>query len=332
MTTNAPIPPLPQGSAAPDGTDPSASAESRLVVPRELDGRRLDRVLGLAFPGLGARRLRRVFLENEVLVDGVARQAAFKVRAGAVVGWRPLEGAVRPDAGLLSEVFVLAEGPDYGAVVKPGGLSTASIGPGGGACLEDHLSELFPGRPAILLGRLDRPTSGIVAVAFDENAAERFREAEDRGLAEKTYLAVVRGRISGPLTVENALDVARRKKTRVLDRPADPLRQTRVVPFGYDPGTDLTLVRAVIRKGARHQIRAHLASRDHPILGDPLYGHEEKEGVPLFLHHARIIFPGFTAESPPRWAMSREGGSFLDLGPGIEQALDDVVLANEVGP
>jgi 23S rRNA pseudouridine1911/1915/1917 synthase len=81
----------------------------------------------------------------------------------------------------LSEVFVLAEGPDYGAVVKPGGLSTASIGPGGGACLEDHLSELFPGRPAILLGRLDRPTSGIVAVAFDENAAERFREAERTG-------------------------------------------------------------------------------------------------------------------------------------------------------
>lgn len=329
MTTNIPISPLPQSSTPAGGTGP---ATGRLVVPGELDGRRLDRVLGLAFPGLGARRLRRVFLENEVLVDGVARQPAFKVRAGAVVVWRSLEGAARPDAGLLPGVRVVSEGADYGAVFKPGGLSTASVGPGGGACLEDRLPELFPGRRTILLGRLDRLTSGIVAVAFDEDAAERFREAEDRGLVEKTYLAVVRGLISGPLTVENALDTARRKKTRVLDRPAEALRHTRVAPLGYDAGTDLTLVRAVIMKGARHQIRAHLASLGHPILGDTLYGRAQKEEGPLFLHHIRIMFPGCKAVSSPDWATTREKGSILGLGPGVEKALDDVVLANEVGP
>ncbi|NMC48309.1 MAG: RNA pseudouridine synthase [Desulfovibrio sp.] len=240
--------------------------------------------------------------------------------------------AVRRDAGHLPGVFVVSEGPDYGAVFKPGGLSTASVGPGGGACLEDRLPGLFPGRRAILLGRLDRATSGIVAVAFDTGAAERFREAEDRGLVEKTYLAVVRGRISGPLTVENALDTARRKKTRVLDRPAEPLRRTRVAPLGYDAGTDLTLVRAVIMKGARHQIRAHLASLGRPILGDALYGRAQKEEGPLFLHHIRITFPGFTAVSSPDWATTRGRGSVLGLGPGVEQALDDVVLAYEVGP
>ncbi len=332
MTTNTLVPPPPQAPAEPGGTEP-ATAAGRLVVPGDLDGRRLDRVLGLAFPGLGARRLRRVFLENEVLVDGVARQPVFKVRAGAVVVWRPLEAmAVRRDAGLLPGVLVLFEGPDYGAVFKPGGLSTASVGPGGGSCLEDRLPELFPGRRAILLGRLDRPTSGIVAVAFDENAAERFREAEDRGLVEKTYLAVVHGLISGPLTVENALDTARRKKTRVLDRPAEPLRHTQVAPLGYDAGTDLSLVRAVIMKGARHQIRAHLASLGHPILGDALYGRAQKEEGPLFLHHIRITFPGFKAVSLPDWAATRGRGSVLGFGPGVEQALDDVVLAYEVGP
>jgi 23S rRNA-/tRNA-specific pseudouridylate synthase len=161
MTTDIPISSLPQSSTPADGTGP-ATAEGRLVVPGDLDGRRLDRALGLAFPGLGARRLRRVFLENEVLVDGVARQPAFKVRAGAVVVWRSLEGAARPDAGLLPGVRVVSEGADYGAVFKPGGLSTASVGAGGGACLEDRLPELFPGRRTILLGRLDRLTSGIV--------------------------------------------------------------------------------------------------------------------------------------------------------------------------
>ncbi len=320
--------------ADPESSGASDAVGIVIVVPAELDGRRLDRVLGLAFPGLGVRRLRRVFLENAVLVDGVARQPAFKARAGAVVTVRPAEGsqAVRRDAGGAAGLFVLAEGPDYGAVVKPGGLSTASIGPGGGDSLEDHLPALFPGRRAILLGRLDRLTSGIVVVAFDPGAAGRFREAEDRGLAEKTYLAVVRGRLDGEVTIADALDTARRKKTRVLAGQADALRHTGVFGLGYDAGTDLSLVRAVIRKGARHQIRAHLAKHGHPILGDPIYGRDEIEGIPLFLRHVRIIFPGFTAASPPDWATSREEGLLLDLGPGVEKALDDVVLADEVGP
>jgi 23S rRNA pseudouridine1911/1915/1917 synthase len=217
-------------------------------------------------------------------------------------------------------------------VAKPGGLASASIGPGGRESLEDHLPELFPGREAVLLGRLDTATSGIVAVAFSPEAAARFRLAEDRGQAGKTYLAVVRGRVPGPFTAANELDTARRKKTRVLAQDTDdPRRVTRIVPLGHDPGTGLTLVRADIAKGARHQIRAHLAAHGHPIYGDTLYGNEKGEDDRLYLHHARIIFPGFAAVCPPQWTGPGDG-SVLVLGPGVEQALDDVVLANEVGP
>ncbi|MEF3697228.1 hypothetical protein, partial [Desulfolutivibrio sp.] len=53
------------------------TAPVSLTIPAAAAGRRLDRVLGLVFPGLGLRRLRRVFAQYEVTVDGVARQAAF---------------------------------------------------------------------------------------------------------------------------------------------------------------------------------------------------------------------------------------------------------------
>ena len=90
-------------------------------------------------------------------------------------------------------------------------------------------------------------------------------------------------------------------------------------------------LQADIAKGARHQIRAHLAAYGYPILGDTIYEKTENDEGRLYLHHARIIFPGFTAVCPPQWTGSGEG-SVLVLGPGIEQALNDVVLANEVGP
>jgi len=337
-----PVDAAPNDLDAPDAPDEMdemdvPGAPLTLTIPAAAAGQRLDRVLGLLFPGLGRKRLRRVFTENEVSLDGVPRQAAFKVRAGSRLRVAPRAGTRRTGEGpgLPPGLYVVAEGEDYGAVAKPGGLASARIGPGGMESVEDHLPELFPGRAALMLGRLDTPTSGLLAVAFHPEAARRFREAEDRGLVQKTYLAVVRGLVEAPFTAGQELDTARRKTTRVRSRETDdPLRRTAVTPLGYDPGTDLTLVRADIAKGARHQIRAHLAAWGHPILGDSRYG-EEKEmekdrDVPLYLHHTRIIFPGFTAHRAPQWS-GPKGGSVLVLGPGVEQALDDVVLADEVG-
>jgi len=324
----------PTAPAAPTVLD-DLGAPVPLTVPAAAAGQRLDRVLGLVFPGLGLRRLRRVFAEYEVTVDGVPRQAAFRVRAGATVRLALRAGVQRTGRVLVAPpgLCVLSEGQDYGAVAKPGGLASAAIGPGGQESVEDHLPGLFPGREALLLGRLDTPTSGILAVAFGQEAVRRFREAEDRGEVRKTYLAVVRGMVEAPFTARQELDTAHRTTTRVRARDSDdPLRRTAVAPLGYDPGTDLTLVRADIAKGARHQIRAHLAARGHPILGDPRYGGgmEKDRGERLYLHHARIIFPGFAAHLMPQW-FGPGGGSVLVLGPGVEQALNDVVLADEVG-
>lgn len=202
------------------------------------------------------------------------------------------------------------------ALYKPGGLHSAALAGGNAPSVEGLLPQLR------LLNRLDGPTSGIVMVATDASGTTRWREAENAGATEKTYLAVACGNMPAPMTLRAALDTARRAVTRVLPVDSqDPLRHTEITPLarlsglaapaagttGADmppagdvrPG-ELTLVRCRIRKGARHQIRVHMAHAGYPLLGDRLYGGAPTPGL-LYLHHGRIALPGFSAACPPSW-------------------------------
>lgn len=258
----------------------------------------------------------------------------------------PAHGVAPGDAESFTPApRVLAEADGLVALSKPGGLHSAAIAGSSAPSVEARLPALLgegaghEGFPR-LLNRLDGPTSGILLAARTPQAAQRFHAAEDSGQVAKTYLALVHGTLEHPVTVRRALDTANRATTRVLpDDTPDPLRHTEVTPLGAMhvawpggtdappvdtqppdenatgtclPNTPCTLVRCVIRKGARHQIRAHLAALGHPIVGDARYGgHADTEGnlpeapsraaPPLFLHHARTELPGFRAACPPPW-------------------------------
>lgn len=261
----------------------------------------------------------------------------------------PTHGVAHGDAGNSeSAPRVLAEADGLVALYKPGGLHSAAIAGSVAPSVEARLPVLLDKEPGYagfprLLNRLDGPTSGILLAARTPQAAQRFHAAEDSGRVAKTYLALVHGILEHPVTMRRALDTANRATTRVLpDDTPDPLRHTEVTPLhemdemdamgaarmdGQNatagtvlPNTPCTLVRCVIRKGARHQIRAHLAALGHPIVGDARYGEcADVEGnfpaapLPatqpagthaaptLFLHHARTELPGFRAACPPPW-------------------------------
>jgi len=144
-----------------------------------------------------------------------------------------------------------------------------------------------------------------VLAALDRESATRYRMLEDAAGVDKRYLAVVHGSVETPLTLRRKIDMARRARVRVLpEDAADPLRATQVRPLAAENGR--TLVEARIAKGARHQIRAHLAAAGHPIVGDTLYG--EPCGGPgsdpdagLRLHHWRMCLPGLCAATAPEW-------------------------------
>jgi len=268
----------------------------RAVLDAAVAGWRLDRAAALVWPELGLRGRRRRIEAGGLAVNGRRQGPAYKVRAGDVLTAVPLaalEAVFSP-----ADIAIVPAGPDYAALVKPGGLHSASLGPTGGASLEAMLPALFPDRPAWLLSRLDGLTSGLVPVAFSVAAAAAYRRLEDAGQVGKTYLAVVHGRVEAPFVVARELDVADRATTRVLARDAaDPLRRTAVEPVRRLDG--VTLVACRIAKGARHQIRAHLAAAGHPIVGDPRYG--RGEGERLFLHCAGIASPVVAVTCAPPW-------------------------------
>jgi len=269
-----------------------------------LAGARLDRVAAEVMPGSGLRLRRRLCEAGRIEVDGRPRGPGYKVRPGQIVtliGPQSSggENAMPEDR---SRVRAIVRSPLLAAVYKPGGLHSASVAGKTGATAEAALPELFPDAEPVLLNRLDFLTSGLLLVGLGPAGVEAYRAAEAAGAVRKFYLARVRGRLDGMVTVRRRLDTDDRPTTGVLagDDP-DPRRWTDVAVLSHDAQT--TLVRCLIMKGARHQIRAHLASLGHPIVGDPLYGEPvgDESGAVMFLHHLRVELPGFEAQVEPPW-------------------------------
>ena len=269
------------------------SENETITVSEEHDGARLDRVLENALPGAGLRLRRRLCDEGKVLVDGKSRKPGYKVRTGQRVEINGKEVAVtHEDLGL----GVVERSERYVAVFKPGGVHSAAIAGKDSPSVEAALPDLLPDASPVLLNRLDYLTSGLLLVALIPEAVQDYQSFEEAGDVRKFYLAEVRGRLDGVVTVKSRLDVDDRRTTRVLDEEeGDVRRWTDVEVLSHDHGRDTTLVRCLIMKGARHQIRAHLAGLGHPIVGDPLYG-DGKEGEGLMLRHYRVGFPGFSAQ------------------------------------
>ena len=246
---------------------------------------------------------------------------------------------------LCAALRLVAANHDFAALHKPAGLHSAIVAGGRAPSLEALLPEEWkrlwrdyarqsatPGdapSPPLPLTRLDAATSGIVLAAMIFDAAERFRLVERRGQALKTYFAVVQGRLLRPLELRNRLLTNNRKLTLVMDEDdpdntrhtlVTPLRETGEIPTGEPIGErgnrtsdetalrEATLVRVRIRRGARHQIRAHLAAAGFPLVGEWLYPspRADKPGARLYLHHARVELPGFSALDMPDWNLGEK--------------------------
>jgi 23S rRNA pseudouridine1911/1915/1917 synthase len=260
------------------------------------DGKRLDRVIEAVMPGSGLRLRRRLCEDGHVLVAGLARKPGYKVRTGQSVEIGEVRAMKTADELGLR---IVKREDGFAAVNKPGGVHSAVIAGKDEPSAEGALAELFPGRDPVLLNRLDYLTSGLLLVALTPEARKAYLAYEHDGAIKKFYLARVQGRLDGIVSVRSRLDTDDRKKARVLAEPdPDSRRWTGVTALSHDNAAGTSLVRCLIVKGARHQIRAHLSSIGHPIIGDPLYGDGESPRG-LMLQHQRIEMPGFQAEAVP---------------------------------
>jgi tRNA pseudouridine32 synthase/23S rRNA pseudouridine746 synthase len=186
---------------------------------------------------------------------------------------------------------------------KPAGIAVHR-GPKGGASLEDHFDALrfgLPRNPA-LAHRLDRETSGCLALGRHHKALEKLGLLFKQGKIAKTYWAIVEG---GPDEPEGVIDLplGRLDATRGWWMKVDPQgapaeTRWRVLGGGELGGRRISWLALSPLTGRTHQLRVHSAAKGWPILGDAVYGTAPRtDGPPMHLHARRIEIP--IAKSKP---------------------------------
>jgi 23S rRNA pseudouridine1911/1915/1917 synthase len=281
------------------GTEPQ-----REVIPAALAGQRLDRVAAML---LGSSRSVAGALVDAggVRVDGrVVTQRSARVEEGNVVELEPPEEEdLRPVAEPEVDVVVVHADEDVVVVDKPAGLV---VHPGAGhrtgtlvggllARFPEIASVGAPERPGVV-HRLDRGTSGLLAVARSPSAYDSLVGQLSARSVERTYVVLVLGRPDPPVGVVDApIGRSRRAPTRMtVASDGRPARTAYRVE--QQLSDDVALLRCRLETGRTHQIRVHLQAIGHPVVGDDVYGDGRRAPAPfdelgrLFLHASGLGF------------------------------------------
>jgi 23S rRNA pseudouridine1911/1915/1917 synthase len=265
-------------------------------VAAEDDGRRVDAVVAERAGGLSRSLAQTLVREGSARVNGKTVRPAHRVQSGDIVDVSllfPPSFSAEPQSIPLRVAY---QDGDLAIIDKPAGLVVHPAAGHRSGTLANALAARFPDtqkvgsrdRPGIV-HRLDKDTSGLIAVALNPRAHEFLQREIASRRAERLYLALVSGRPEADQATIDApigRDTRDRKRMAVHGAAARPASTSfRVVE--ELPG--FTLVEAKLHTGRTHQIRVHLAAIGHPVAGDDVYRGQQLPGLSRqFLHAHRL--------------------------------------------
>ena len=294
---------------------------------------RLDRFLEARFPGLAFSHIQRIIRKGELRVDGRRTAPNDRVRAGQAVRIPPLQleaPHARPSLGALEaqtrdylRSITLYEDDDVLVINKPIGLAVQ-----GGSGTPRHIDGMLDalrdakGQRPRLVHRLDKDTAGCLLVAKTRFAATALAKTFRSRAARKIYWALVvgvpkprQGRISTFLAKE---EIDHESRVRIAAHGQEGASHAVTYYAVVDTaGQELAWLSLKPVTGRTHQLRAHCAYMDHPIVGDPKYFAKQNWQLPggmqnrLHLLARRISVPhprdgriDVTAPLPPHMVQS----------------------------
>ncbi len=276
-------------------SDSKSTPTYTVPIPKSKSGSRLDKVLAEALENLSRTRIKDLIQKERVFLGGGADQIAVTDPAYRVIGEqvffidlpKTAPAILRPQAIGLTVVY---EDDDIIIIDKPAGLVVhpAAGNPDGTLvnALLAHCEGSLSGiggvaRPGIV-HRLDKDTSGLLVAAKNDQAHKGLAEQFSEHTAERAYQAAVWG-VPSPREGKIEGNIGRsprnRKKMAIVRSGGKPARTRYRVLRTF--GAFASLIECRLDTGRTHQIRVHMASIGHTVIGDPLYGSgSRRRGLP----------------------------------------------------